>query len=95
MGMEAISPAALKTAAKLCGLTAARLDIDPTSQALILSVRQRGQVHHIDVPIGRTFYLDEICELLTGGPAHPRAIARGPDPRRSAPIGAIVGESPP
>lgn len=95
MGMESLlsSPTAIRTVARALGLTAARLDIHPDTNALILSVAQGGHVHHIDVPIGQTFTADQICEILAG-PSPAGEIP--PDPAAPASVTAApAGVSPP
>ena len=102
MGMEALlSPATLAWGLKAAGITHGRLDIHPTTQALVLSIAQRGKVHHIDVPIGATFTTEEICDLLTRPPT--AAAAADPHGVPCKPFGPdgpdytvrILGKSPP
>ena len=97
MGMDALlTPSIVRATAKSLGLEAARLDIHPTTHALVLTLLQRGRPIHIDVPTGRNFTRDEICELLITGnlPDGP-----GDPPAKSFThlnaVPTIVGTSPP
>lgn len=90
MGMDSLfTPGIVRATAKSLGLEAARLDIHPTTNALVLTVLRHGRPIHIDVPTGRNFTRDEICDLLIGRP-----VPSCSDPHGSAQP-AIAGTSPP
>jgi hypothetical protein len=89
MGMNSLfTPGIVRATARSLGLEAARLDLHPQTHALVLTVLHRGRPLHIDVPTGRNFTRDEICDLLIGRPMSSCA-----DPHGSSPP-TIVGAPP-
>jgi hypothetical protein len=55
-------------AATAAGIQAARLDVNPTSRAVVASVKIRGRVIQRELPTGRILTIDEILAMLFPGP---------------------------
>ena len=64
-GMDALlSPDRIPAIAKALGITAARVDHDPSIGKLYLSWMRHGTVECIEIPCGTTFTPQQIAELL-------------------------------
>lgn len=94
-GMDAIfnNPSLVRMAAKAAGVQAARLDYDPVAGELWASLRLKGRVHQVKLPLGRTFTIDEILALLFPDTDKPAAGAERI--RQRTEEKAAIGQSPP
>jgi len=65
MGISGLlTPTIVRSTAAAMGLTAARFDYDKRAGTLYFSLARNGQVHHIPIPVGKTFTRDQIIDLL-------------------------------
>lgn len=60
------SPAAIKLALAASGVQAARVDYDPASGEMVLSVLIGERIHHHRIPTSVTYTVDEISAWLSG-----------------------------